>query len=369
MFASVRNAFHRVVPSNFHNPVGLAWRLVKTRDRAAWWAMTGAALGLAALPFDWMLSPIERRRIRNATAGSQPLIFVCGPPRSGTTVTAQTLIHNLPVSYFDNLMSTFPRAPLTARRLFRRWVQPLNSTGSSSTTLTPEERYHSYYGKSTRWAGPNDSLFLWDRWVGNDRHRVPSQLQPGAARKMTQFFDACEELSQAPLLNKCNNLNTFAQLVSAEIPRARFICLQRDPLFLAQSLLKARWDIHGDEHVPYGLTGTQGDAGQSSSQVNVYADICAQVRFHEKTALLQQATVGSDKFWIVPYEEFCARPADLVQRVRQEILHLPVDENLQIEPFTVSNKIRIDSEHIERLQQELARTHATADGQRSSGQG
>src|SRR5262249_45460471 len=103
---SARQLLHRYVPAHFHDPVGLALRLVGTGDPAAWFAMGAAAAGVAAAPLDAALSPLERRFVAKAAArgpARHPLILICGPPRSGTTIVYQTLINHLPLAYFSNL--------------------------------------------------------------------------------------------------------------------------------------------------------------------------------------------------------------------------------------------------------------------------
>ena len=68
--------------------------------------------------------------------------------------------------------------------------------------------------------------------------------------------------------------------------------------------------------------------------------------------------VGSKRFWIVSYEEFCRRPEELVKRVSEQILEQPIDiERLRatLKPFDISNKIRLDPELFEKIEQTLIR--------------
>ena len=91
----LRRAVHPFVPSGFHDPVGLARRLIKTGDPAALFAMRAAALAPLALPIDLPLMPLERQRYRRAQPPRRPILLVCGSARSGTTLAAQILIRNL----------------------------------------------------------------------------------------------------------------------------------------------------------------------------------------------------------------------------------------------------------------------------------
>ena len=66
---------------------------------------------------------------------------------------------------------------------------------------------------------------------------------------------AAAKASAKPILVKNNNLNACASLVADVFQQAVFICMTRDPRFLAQSLLQARVNIHGGEDFPYGIAG------------------------------------------------------------------------------------------------------------------
>src|SRR5688572_28423014 len=101
----VRRWLHRVIPSHFHDPVGLTRRLLRTGDPAALFAMRSAILGVLAAPLDRVLEIAERRRYRIAPPPRLPQVIVCGAPRTGTTLAAQVLIDQLPVAYLNNLTS------------------------------------------------------------------------------------------------------------------------------------------------------------------------------------------------------------------------------------------------------------------------
>lgn len=298
----LRRALHRFLPSGLHDPVGLARRLMKTGDPAALFAVRAAALGPVLLPFDLLLTPLERRRYRRSAPPRRPIIIVCGCARSGTTIAAQ-LLQSLPVSYFTNLTSVFPRSPLTAEAAFRRFLPAGEAT------------QHSFYGRTSGWMGANDALYLWDRWLGSDRTRIPDALAPAAREAMIAFFGARERQTGRPTLVKVNALNASAHLVGEALPTARFICIERSRVALAISLLKARQEIHGRADVPYGLMPP--GARRCADPV---ADVCRQVAFHEDVARRQQERMGKDRFRIVRLDAIAADPDGFVARVARDVL-------------------------------------------------
>jgi hypothetical protein len=294
----LRRLIHPFVPAGFHDPVGLARRLLANPDPGARFALRAAATAPLAMPLDLLLAPFERRMVGHAAPPKLPILLVCGSARSGTSLAAQLLIRNLPVAYFDNLVSVFPRSPLVARRLFGRRMQRASL------------QYRSYYGRTAGWSAPNDALNLWDRWLGSDRSRVPAELGARVRAEMAAFFGALEGETGLPVVAKNNALNASAHLVGEALPTARFICLQRSRVSLALSLYRARLDIHGVATVPYGLT--TGDARRPGDAVE---DVCRQVLYHERVAREQQARMPAGRFMLVRYEDVCRDPRGFVENV------------------------------------------------------
>ena len=299
--------------------------------------MRQAALGILLSPLDLLLAGAERKRYASAPVSHLPIVLVCGPPRSGTTLLVQLLIQQLPVAYFSNLVGVFPRAPLTATQRFgtagAAWRGSLGS----------------YYGRARTLAAPSDALGLWDRWFGDDRNLLRANLTALEQDAMRRFFGAREVDDPRPLVAKNNRLNGQAALVGEVLPTARFICLERDPVFLAQSLLLARRDIHGNDAHPYGLHRSSEVTG-----MNPVESVCAQVLFHEQLAASQEAQLGAKRFWRVSYEQFCADPAALVQRVRHELLGLP-EETMTLPPFTVSRRNRLPDGMLQQIEDTFGR--------------
>ena len=291
------------MPASFHDPVGLARRLVKSGDPGALFAMRVAAMSPLALPLDLGMLPFERARYRRGGPPTRPILLVCGSARSGTTVAAQLLIRNLRLEYLDNFASLFPRSPLTARATLGRFVKraPVG--------------YRSFYGRVAGWSGPSDSLNLWDRWLGKDRSRAPGAIAPEAQRAMSAFFGALERETGRPVLCKNNALNACAHLVAQALPTARFICIERSRESLALSLLMARLEIHGDARVPYGLRPPDHREGDDPVE-----DVCRQVLHHEGLARLQSDRLGHERFLRARFEDICADPRRFVEFVGLRVL-------------------------------------------------
>ena len=329
----VRKGFwQRYVPSYARNPFRLAWRLLTEEKPAARSAMWMAFAGIALTPLDLAMARSERREYERAPDPRHPLVLVCGAPRSGTTLVAQYLINRLDVAYLNNLTSLFPRSPVKANRVFRRWVEPRSGT------------YDAFYGKSRGLAGANDALYLWDRWLGSARDAVPAALEPGADADMRNFFGALEQLYDRPIVNKVNRLNTCAHLVAGVLPNVRFICIQRDPLYLAQSLYIARRQIMGDAAIAYGVQ-------HEPVSDDPIEDVCLQVLFHERHAQEQRRLLGDDRFAIVSYEAFCGNPVKFLETyvTGHQDFALRAEYATDVPAFNVANERRIPKRDFDRM--------------------
>jgi LPS sulfotransferase NodH len=350
----LRTSLHTFVPSHFHDFWGLAFRVIRSRNPAARFAMQNALLGLLLTPLDLLLSIAEMQLYKKASKSKLPLIFVCGAPRSGTTLITQVLIAHLPVCYINNITAVFPRSPIVANLLFGK------PQGQKALD------YSSYYGKTLHFSGPNDALYIWDRWFGTDRTRIPSALSLSDQEQIIRFFGAYEQVFQRPVLNKNNSLDTCASLIAAVLENSYFLCMTRDPLYLAQSLLRARTDIHGDVQTPYGVTNSSNPTVRRKDYIE---DVCEQVLFHEEKMREQQRIIGAERFWIVSYEEFCAAPYKLLARVSEHILRQPLQTEQiakSLQPFDNSNKIRLDRELFANIERTLVRLNKRKPKQKKS---
>ncbi|MEM7129384.1 MAG: sulfotransferase [Chloroflexota bacterium] len=330
----------KYIPTTFHDPFGLFLRLIRSGDSTALFTLGTALLGVIASPLDLLLQPLESRQYRKASSANLPLIFVCGAPRTGTTLASQVLIRHLPVTYFNNLTAMFPRSPIVINQLFGRFL-----------TSAQHIDFKSYYGKTNGFAGPNDALYIWDRWFGTDRSIIPTEIDEPMVQRMTQFFGAVEEAWGRPLINKNNSLNTFAHLVAEVFENAYFVCMTRDPVYHAQALYRARNDIHGDPSLAYGIHLP--DDNRDDSNKDPLEDVCDQVIFHAQMVRDQFARIGPERFLVVSYENFCQDPASIVEKIGQV---LPVGTHdaqrlrAELKPFRSTNHIRIDTEKFEKMQ-------------------
>jgi hypothetical protein len=335
----------RLVPANFQDPFGLVARLVRSRDPAALFAIASTALAAFAMPVDQVLAISERRLYARAAAPRLPIVIVTGAPRSGTTVVSQVLAAQLPVTFFNNLTAIFPRAPIVANRLFRRLLRPRPPA------------YRSFYGRTAGFGRQNDGLHLWDRWLGHDRYAVPAELAPDVAERMRRFFAAWEAVFGKPLLTKNNALATGATAVARALPTAHFVYVRREPAYAAQSILRAREVIQGSRAALYGVPDPERRVVGQDVATPIEA-VCAQLAYHERRMQAQREELGPQRFRVVAYEDFCAAPERVVERVGREILGVDVDVaavRAALPSFRSTNRVTVPTADFAEIRTGLAR--------------
>ena len=287
--------------ANFRDPLGLAWRMIRSGDATARSVLLREGLGLATRPLDALLANREERRLRAADhePGPTPCVLVVGGPRSGTTLVYQLLAQHLHVSYTSNWTGAFPRSPISAGKLRPRWVRE------------PKASTRNFFGSVAGPGGPNDAFAVWDRWFGEVRGK-PGPLSPESAAEVLAFVSAWNAAFGRPLLNK-NNRNALAITSLAEaLPGATFVVVERDPVYVAQSLLEARAMVQGDARHGWGLLCEEADPASAEGPVEA---VCNQVRAFQREIGRQADALDPARLVRVAYKAFCRDPLPVLHAV------------------------------------------------------
>lgn len=334
----------RYWPAHIKNPFGLIYRILTSGDRAALYTLMAFGLTILAIPLDIVMSFFERKRLENTSPRKHPIIFICGPARSGTTITHQLLVGTLPLAYVSNLTAVFPRSPLTAYRWFKRFRTP------------PAVGTQSFYGKTASMSGPNDADHIWNRWVGLDEGLNRTVLTEEAGKSSAEFFRAFENCEQKPIVCKNNKLLAFASHIDKYVDNAWYICLSRDPVYLAQSQIIAATALVGDATAGYGLSDTSEDkVADNDDAVNNSVN---RVNYNRALIESQREKIG-ERFWVVNYEDVCDSPEQLVARVAKEILEIDLSDaelKERVPKLANGNRVKLPQAEFDRL-----KTHFEAD--------
>ncbi|MEZ6124062.1 MAG: sulfotransferase [Planctomycetaceae bacterium] len=327
--------------NNFADPFGLLKRMLTSGNRAAYAALLREGLSIAAKPADWLLSGFEQRRLKAAPTSEHPLILIVGAPRSGTTLVYQVLAAYLDVTTPSNLTSMFPRSPLTVAKLQQR------------LPFSTRPDFQNFYGQTAKLSGPNDAFHLWNRWLGSDRYQPAEALSDDVADDMRRFFAAWTSAFHRPFLNKNNRNTACIRLLADTLPQARFVVVQRNPVFVAQSLIRAREQVQGDKHIGWGLNSQSPETDETSEDSLAYIDqVCQQVEDISRDLQQQLSAVAPDRILQLSYEDFCNDPQTGIQSITAAFPGLQLNPAFplsDLNPFRVSNRSTLTEAEQQRL--------------------
>jgi hypothetical protein len=188
--------------------------------------------------FNKMLNVVESKIQRRFSEDSSEVnpVFIVGLPRSGTTLLYQLLLNYFDWVYLPRSMRFCYRFPVTAYKLQR--------------LLLPEPKgfeYQSDYGAfafhdilAQPWR-PSEGHQIWQRWFPEKpTHYHEGDLSPEAIDDMRSMIAGLMAVSGKPFLNKNPRHSLRLRSLSQAFPKALFIVLQRESLYVAQSLYRAR---------------------------------------------------------------------------------------------------------------------------------
>lgn len=167
---------------------------------------------------------------------SEPLkhqpVFIIGAPRTGSTILYQTITNQLDVLYVDNLICR-----LNKNFFFGFWIsnkifkQKAHNCFNSNHGNTSKCGYHA----------PSECGNFWYRWLPTDRHFIDyDDINEEMIREIREEITAVINYFDKPLVFNNNNIALRIKLIKLVFPNAKYIIADREPFFVAQSLLVAR---------------------------------------------------------------------------------------------------------------------------------
>ena len=170
------------------------------------------------------LSQYEKRPLKY-----QP-IFIIGPPRCGSTLLYQVMVHRFKFAYLQN------------RMVLRKYSIPLYT----SKYIDRNESYHSdfvsHHGRTKQPNAPHEGYLFWRRFYPRKVHDYVTQNE----LSLQQIFEIRNTIKfltnfyNAPFLSKNMEIGLRLNSIQEIFPDAIYIVVKRDPRATASSLLNAR---------------------------------------------------------------------------------------------------------------------------------
>lgn len=250
---------------------------------------------LQRLPIGW-LRPLERLALRGRQAGDAWVIFIIAPPRSGSTVFYQTLVHALSPAYLSNLWHMLYQVPLLGSVVSR-----LKCGGHRSD-------FRSARGFVSGLCGPAEGLRFWEYWFGQGLSEIsPVEATSTSRQRHIQRILALASSPERPFVAGYVGHALFIPQLRSLFPRAVFVRLRRDPAANASSIAAIRREMPPAS--PFSVTPRElaehlgtGIPEESAAQV-----------WHINRRIDEDAKLADTLD--VSYEDLCADPGRVVGQV------------------------------------------------------
>jgi len=253
-----------------------------------------------------LLLPAQNLLEQQATEPKQPIVLVIGAPRSGTTLAGQMLASTGGFTYASNFLARFWQTPAVGAIIEEALKIRENDTIDFSST----------HGVTKGWSNSHEFGYFWSTWFdrGQQTHHLSqTELTQIDATALRSSLGALEAVRQLPLLFKNNTWCTLqADYLARTLPTSIFVVCQRNPLFIAQSILMARRERYGDDQQWWTVRPSTYKTilDYSPQQQVVFQALEIQREMHEE---LQQ--ICSHRIVQVPYERLCTEPRRIIAEV------------------------------------------------------
>lgn len=228
-------------------------------------------------------------------------MFIVGPPRSGTTLVYQALVHSMQWSYFCSLSEERESWPVLATLMARKGIDNYQSSFSSQHGFTEPN------------AGPAEARNIWANWLG----WLQSDEAPAAGQlaSMQQTVNAISNILGAPFLSKSPDHCLHLKHLTSAFPDALYLRIQRDRVDTARSILHARLKLGAH------WFGVKPPGWEASLELPVVEQVFYQV--DKLNRLLDEGfanLVAPEKTLLLDYDSFCRDPGGEINHIKDFLI-------------------------------------------------
>ena len=288
-------------------------------------------------PLDDCLAARDRRHAR-------PIVFVVGAPRSGTTLLYQLRARHLEVAYICNEIARYWSAPLVGARLAR------GRHGSQR----PQALFRSRFGRDPDAFGPHEFSWFWHYWGDFREHDDlrDAELSQVDWTAIAKRLSALAGYYRSPLVVKSINFTDYqVETLAERLPDARFLWIQREPLYCAQSILEVRRSRYGDPALWWSVRPRDHHDWQDRAPAE---QVVHQIRDIEHALERSAAVLPPERFRRITYEQVVDTPArmlyELADWLGTEIVDGP---DLEALAFKNRNDVTVAPETLAALEHAL----------------
>ena len=289
-----------------------------------------------------LLSIRERAGIRKygTEIPGKSCVFIIGAPRTGSTILYQLITSLLDVSYLDNLANMARYNPYMGLGFSsRHFKDQAHRSYSSNFGNTLGDGLHA----------PAEALFFY-KWFPKDRHyTVPADLTQDQLTAFRKTINALVDRYNKPLVLKNLSFSLRLQVLKQALPDAKYIVVNRDPLYTAQSLILAMRKNNAPGNKVWGILPKE---SAQLEGLETFEMVVRQIYFIEKQIHEDLKQIPEDHILYIDYEKLGTGPEKIMDSIIS-LLGSDVEKRpgISVPEITIQNRINLTSMEIDSLKQ------------------
>lgn len=269
-----------------------------------------------------LLAPANHQITREITGTPNPIVFVFGPLRSGTTLLTQWLSETGLASCPTNLISRFYGAPVIGAQIQKLLTDPRYNFRDEILDFNSEIDFHSENGKTRGALSPNEFWYFWRRFLPfEDLDYLPGEelVRRGHLDGLRDELNALANAFERPFALKAMIMNQNIPALSARFDNALFVHIHRDPVFNVQSALEARKRQYGDIRQWYSFRIRE---YPELKNLEPLESVAGQIAAINRSIEIGMQSVPDERRLTVSYEAFCNDPRAFYEQIEERLCRL-----------------------------------------------
>ncbi|MPY86451.1 MAG: sulfotransferase family protein [Luteitalea sp.] len=246
----------------------------------------------------------------------QPMVFIVGAPRSGTTLMLQWLAASKRFAYPSNLLARFFGAPYIGSRIQQLLTDPDMDYRDELLSSEPEGlAWISDVGKTRGMLQPHEFSYYWRRFFPIDQAQklTDAQLEASDPEGFAAGWAAIEAVFGKPIAAKGILLQYNLAQLAQWLPKSIFVHTQREPVHNIRSLLRARHSVYGTHAAWFSVRPPE---FEWLKHEDPYTQVAGQVLFTNESITRELALLMPHRAIPIEYEAFCREPAQVWARLQ-----------------------------------------------------
>jgi len=271
--------------------------------------------------------------------------IIIGPPRCGSTIISQILSSSLDVSYVNNFIARFWMAPVIGAILWKQF------------NIKVESSYQSLRGSTHNLGDPNEFNYFWRRFFPLDKtNHYSDNLCKEKFNLLRNEISGLITVFDKPFLFKYVFGSQKIEILSKVITKVKFIVIRREPLYIAQSLLKIRKQVYNDINKWWSLKPKEYEI---IAKKDPYEQVVAQV-FYTYKEIDRQKKKNPNIFVELNYEQFLRSTDTEITRIANELgVKIKQKYHIPKEKLKLSMSKQISPEEFEKIKKYCSKYFGT----------